>query len=634
MSTIFGIVGKQGREIDPKWIDIMLQDLLYSKPDRYATWKNRLAALGNLQIYNTPESLREKLPLVHPESGMVVCADARIDNREELAGGLPARELSELTDSDLFLRTYQQTGVACLNRLRGDYSLAVYHKKEHRLFLARDHFGMRPLFYYDHPEYFVFSSEIRAILVLPWVPKKLNTSWLAHFLVNSDEDAFETFYEDIRVVPPGHYLELTGRDPVIHQYWELTIPPLTTKKNDQEYMDEYKRLFDRAVAVRTRSAYPVGSELSGGLDSSSVVSLAQSHRKETGEDLHVFARVLPPGYQMQPGKEDHDEAREIELVCDFCGITNLHRITMAGQRISENIAKITGFLKTPVFSNYPVYNLNLIESAAKASVRTVLSGHGGDQMITNPGYFVYQDYLKARQYITLFRDIRAKGTPNERPVFAALMHLLKLRQRSGNQQEKRIRMKKFHRLGLHPDLISALNLEQIFRNNRDTAIFLPTGLPDLILKITARHMNLRIEATALASIGHHIEFRYPMFDVELVKFYLSLPSDLRYKNQTGRYIHRMAMKDALPPEIQMRKDKGGGINPGLYYLFSNDTALIRKSLTASLALNDVFIRSIFTPDKVQRLIQEEAELIFNHKAIVNKYFLLQPFINYLEEKFA
>ena len=208
MSAIFGIIDKSRQHLDQSWLQLMKADLSHGTPDRSATWNNETTALGNLLTFNTPESLTEILPFNHGESGLTICSDSRIDNRDDVANrlGISAAALKSVSDSALILETYRKWEMDCPGWLRGDIAFAVYHEREHQLFLARDHFGMKPIYYFDHPRYFVFSSELRGILALPFFEKNLNTPWLLDFLINVPRYENDTFYQGIHTLPPWAWL--------------------------------------------------------------------------------------------------------------------------------------------------------------------------------------------------------------------------------------------------------------------------------------------------------------------------------------------------------------------------------------------------------------------------------------------
>jgi asparagine synthase (glutamine-hydrolysing) len=635
MSIIFGIFDKTGQGFDKSWIETMKMDLSHGNPDRTAIWQNPQAAFGNLAIFNTPESLHEILPFKDSGSGLVITSDARIDNRNQIAGKLKidAAILKNLPDSQLILRAYQKWGIDCVSNLRGDFSFAIFDESKHRLFIARDHFGMKPLFYFDHTDFFVFSSELRGILTLPFFEKRLNEDWFLDFLINTTRKEFDTFYEGIFAVPSGHHLIIEHGKVTLQKYWELAVPERLNYKNNQEYVEGYKELFDASVKNRIRSAYPVGAELSGGLDSSSIVAVAQKFLGTKNNGLHVFSRVLPK-IKNPNLDDDDDESTEIKLVCDFCGITNIHWVTMENQKITENIRQIIQVNQAPFMSNYAAYNLNAHHYAKTSGVRTILSGHGGDQMLSNPADFVYNDYVSQHRYFKLYSDIRAKGTIHELEMLKSLKYFLSMfvkRKRSSNKSNE---PKKFYKYGIDESFARKHQLIEKYLQNRKTELFAIKNRDDLILKITKKHMIDRIEITNLMAAQENIEFRYPLFDVDLITFYLAVPDEMKYKFRQGRYLHRAALQGSLPPAIQWRKDKHGTINPGLARIFANDSTAIKTSFEHFIGDNMMQSIPIFDLKKIEKLIAEPDENLFDYKSVINKFFQLKSFEKKFEKKFG
>ncbi|MCX6307168.1 MAG: asparagine synthase-related protein [Bacteroidetes bacterium] len=636
MSTIFGIIDKSGQGFDRQWLELMGADLAHGNPDHSGLWQNGNAGIGNLQVFNTPESLKEILPHEDFESGVAICSDSRIDNRSQLAGLLRINEgeLRTMSDSSLILKAWQKWETGCCAYLRGDFSFGIYDIRSYRFFLARDHFGMRPLFYYDHPRFFIFSTELRGILALPFFNREVNNVWLLDFLINVDREARDTFYKGILSLPPGHSITIGNGNVSLDKYWELALPEKQEKKTDREYIEGYKTLFAKAVKDRTRSAYPVGAELSGGLDSSSVVSFAQEQMPADHEQLHVFARVLPDRKLPDQEKDNDDETSGINLVCNFCGIGNPHLITMEGEKISDNISSVVDVLRSPYASNYAAYNLAIHHKARSAGIRTMLSGHGGDQMVTSPAAFVYHDYYKKHRYLTLLNEIQARGTPQELPILQSIKHLLNMRPAGNGSGKKRSELKKMLKYGLNPELVRQYNLEHNYLKQRETAILMTSNLQELILKITNRHMNDRIETTALTAGHDSIEYRYPMYDVDLIGYYLSVPDELRRRFRVGRYLHRIAMQGHLPEPIIWRQDKHVTINPGLSLLFSNDSIRIKEVLSEIIRDGESCFSRIFNPEAVNHLLLDKDPNMLNYKSLINKYFQLYRFKNIVENIFA
>src|SRR5262245_10430097 len=198
MSAIVGIYFMDGRAADHNTINQMLERVKHRGPDRAGVWCESSVGLGHRMLLTTSESLHEKAPLVSKSGDIALTADARIDNRDELINALglgqsPSREMS---DSELIVAAYERWGERCPERLLGDFAFAIFDKRRRSLFCARDHFGVKPFYYYYSGRAFVFASEIKAIFSLREVPQQVNEPRIADYLVHVLEgfDKSITFY--------------------------------------------------------------------------------------------------------------------------------------------------------------------------------------------------------------------------------------------------------------------------------------------------------------------------------------------------------------------------------------------------------------------------------------------------------
>src|SRR3989442_1012999 len=203
VSGIAGLWRLDGRPTEPAELDRMLARLAHRGPDGAGAWRHGPVALGHRMLHTTPESLRECQPLVGTTGDLVLVADARIDNRAELCPLLPAP--SDATDAELILAAYERWGEHCPEHLLGDFAFAIWDGRAQRLFCARDHFGVKPLYYHHRPSrLFAFASEIKGLLALADIPRRLNETRVAAYLVPLFEDKEVTFYEEIVRLPPAH----------------------------------------------------------------------------------------------------------------------------------------------------------------------------------------------------------------------------------------------------------------------------------------------------------------------------------------------------------------------------------------------------------------------------------------------
>ncbi len=279
MSAIVGIYYLDNRPVNSLHLDHMLKSLAHRGPDGAEAWQEGPIGLGHGRLWTTPESVQEKLPLVNKTGDFILTADARIDNRNELIAALEVtdRPSHEITDGELILRAYERWGEYCPEKLLGDFAFALWDRRRQVLFCARDPFGVKPFYYYHSDRIFAFASEIKALLCLPEVPRRLNEVRVADYLLSILEDKVITFYWEIFRLPPGHGMTVGRERVLIRSYWSLDPTYAIRYDSNEEYAEAFHDLFREAVCCRLRSAFPIGSTLSGGLDSSSVVCMARKN---------------------------------------------------------------------------------------------------------------------------------------------------------------------------------------------------------------------------------------------------------------------------------------------------------------------------------------------------------------------
>ena len=223
MSGVAGVYFLDGRPVDRGLLERMTDSITHRGPDGVGIWNSGPVGLGHRMLWTTPESLHEQLPLEDKTAKIVLTADARIDNRDELMAvlDLPRNTEREISDGELILSAYEKWGEQCPEKLVGDFAFAIWDERKQRLFLARDHFGVKPLYYYRSDRVFVFASEIKALLCLPEVPRRLNEARVADYLTVMMEDKTVTFYREIFRLPAGHSMTVSREGAPARPYWAL-----------------------------------------------------------------------------------------------------------------------------------------------------------------------------------------------------------------------------------------------------------------------------------------------------------------------------------------------------------------------------------------------------------------------------
>jgi len=258
MSSITGIFYRDGQTVKPEIITKMNNRLAHRGPDGSSVWNKGPIGFGHQMLWTTSESLHEKLPFNDEKSGLIITADARIDNRKELSEELGIEDKEEISDSYYILKSYEKWGERCPKYLLGDFSFAIWDENEEKLFCARDHMGIKSFYYYLNENIFVFGTEIKALFVIKEVPYELNERKLALFLIKDILDKNMTFYEMINGLEPSHSLTLTKSGASIKQYWNLDPKKEIIMDSDEEYFQTFKDIFNEAVKCRLRSNFPIG----------------------------------------------------------------------------------------------------------------------------------------------------------------------------------------------------------------------------------------------------------------------------------------------------------------------------------------------------------------------------------------
>ena len=282
----------------------MLDSLAHRGSDCKGMWIDKVIGLGNRMFWTTPESIHEKLPLKSRCGNYVITCDARIDNRDDLISALGLEKAPDevLCDSQVILAAYEKWGEDCPCKLLGDFAFAIWNQRNCSLFCARDPVGVKPFYYHLSDRWFGFASEIKALIALPGTPRRLDEIRVADFLAPIVANQERTFYQDIKRLPPAYTLLVLNNQnkSQLKQYWKFNPEIELTLASEEEYIETFKTLFIEAVRCRLRSAFPIGSTLSGGLDSSSIAVTAGKILECKGQQLHTMSAIFPQAAKFDP----------------------------------------------------------------------------------------------------------------------------------------------------------------------------------------------------------------------------------------------------------------------------------------------------------------------------------------------
>lgn len=599
MSAVIGLFHHNGQPVDRSVFGEMVSILKHRGPDGSGVWFGDGVGLGHQMLHTTPESLLENLPMANDMQSIVLTADARIDNRDALCRLLdvPAAETRQVTDSMLILKAYERWGTACPEKLLGAFAFAIWDVKRQRLFCARDHYGLKPFYYCHLPgKFFAFATELKAILQIPEVPRQLNESAIAdHLLAPIDIDATITFYKDIQRLAPAHSIEVDAEGLSFHRYWALDPTREISRSSDEAYAEELRNLFEEAVACRTRSAYPVGAMLSGGLDSSSIVSMA-AQRKQAGESpLYTYSAVFDKMRQS-------DERHYIKMVTDKYG-DRLSPQMVAADTLSplRRYDDMLWHQDSAIQAGNLYFFWSLYEQAQQDGVRVILDGFDGDTTLSH-GIGYLHELAQKRQWSKLVHEVRSHGVRWQKPwkgmawqwfreyEVAPIAKRLKL----ANSARKAVK-RKYHAVMRKSVPATAAMTWQHVLNQRFSKKLYDVVSPQRAMPTSERAehhyllsrpiMHRIIEVWESAAAASGLELRLPFCDIRLMEYCLALPPQQKRRDGWSRVVMRNAMDGILPPGIQWRADKGNlaaGFDHGLLIKAKEDLNRMIQSDTGGV----------------------------------------------------
>jgi asparagine synthase (glutamine-hydrolysing) len=598
MSGIAGILQLDGQPASPQALCGMSAALAHRGPDASGAVTDGVVGLAHRLLWSTPESTRETQPLVHRTGNWILVADARLDNRDDLCPALGLSRGAEVSDGELILRAYEKWGARCPEHLLGDFAFVVWDRHARKLFCARDAMGVKPFYYFHSGRVFAFASEVKALFALPEVPRQIDPEQVALYLEGTIDDRERTLYEGIYRLPAAHTMEVDLHRVRRSQYWTLDATRELRLGNDEEYAQRFREIFQDAVGVRIRSAYPVGAALSGGLDSSAIVCMARHIQGAAGTSsgLQTFSLVFPS----LPDRELKliDERSYMDSVVRGGGLRP-HFIRGDELTPLADLPVALRHLDEP----YPAPNLYLhwamYRAAHDRGARVFLDGFDGDTTVSH-GLGRLGMLVSSGRWDAFEAEVRALSARREmHPAFVlphyGLPYLESLARsgrwlawaRAARELTTRFDVPRRAALidrGLLPLIPSPLLAAYRTVRGR-TAEVSSLVAPNLARQLRARareqdhdcaftkgpqateresHLEglsqpvyqLMLEVADKSAAAFDLEPRYPFFDRRLIEFCLALPAEQKLSGGWPRVVFRRAMEGILPPEIQWRSNKG------------------------------------------------------------------------------
>lgn len=554
MSGIAGLLCLDGAPADPAALERMAAALRHRGPDRQGRWHGGPVAMSHGMLHTTSESLEERQPLVSDDGGLCLTLDGRVDNREALRSALLAAGARPRfdTDAELVLQAYAAWGVACADRILGDFAFAIWDRPHRRLLCARDPLGMKPLYYRQGGSTLRWASELDALTEDPLAPLAPNEGMVGEHLAGLVTHLEETVWRGIRRVPPGHALVVDAGGIRAVRHWRVDPAREIRYGRDDEYAEHLLEILTGALRCRLRSHRPVGAHLSGGMDSSSLVASAQRlFRQGLVADLgfETFSFVYP-GLSC-------DESPHIRAVVDAFGLkANMVDYvrpdpgswTRQSRRHRDLTAIPDGGAATAHF----------FALARERGMRVMLTGYGGNEWLEGTPLHL-ADLLARFRLGALVRQARADMDFAGYPSLAStiwgggLLPLVPPKARRlagrllGRSGVPRWIEPGFARATALADRIRPVEPEPPFRTHAQRAIY-RAG--------TSGSQVYSNEICERSAAEHELEERHPYHDRRLVEFMLAVPEEQRWHGPETKRTLRRAMRGLLPEAVRRRHVQG------------------------------------------------------------------------------
>ncbi len=473
------------------------------------------------------------------------------------------------------LDLYKKYDIKLFTHLKGEFSFGIWDKQKQTFFGGRDRIGVKPFYYYNDDDIFIYSSTLKFIKEY-FGFTELNEYWIADALSGIVYDKTSTQFEKIFRMPPAHYMLVSKEKFEIKRYWELKINKIENIGEEEAIAMFREKLFH---AVNSRFfPHITGTELSGGLDSSGVTSIAAIRAKETNSKLYSYSQRLADKYlgKIPPYK---DEREYSDAVAEMYPNIILRPITAEDRGIIEPMKKVIDIIGAPV-SNHLSYLFDVMfETAQKDNVKIILSGYGGDEIVSNSGSYYLKDLAINKKWKLL------KKVMNKPFLSKPFIHLFlskttptiiniyrKINNKYSWQREK------FNNLFLNNELIKKTNATKRYWKRY---YFNPNNSFDnyQLLNFNEHYIQNRLETLGEVSKHYNIEQSHPLLDIELIDTFINLPNKYKYKHSNDRLLFRNSLKNILPLKIGCRKNKTIATEPNHLIRLINDINKIDSNVS-------------------------------------------------------
>ncbi|HLK68128.1 MAG TPA: asparagine synthase (glutamine-hydrolyzing) [Bryobacteraceae bacterium] len=557
MCGIAGMMSLEGRPVLEQEVRDMCTSITHRGPDDHGYYVTPEVGLGMRRL-SIIDIASGRQPVRNEDGTVWVVYNGEIYNFRELRWDLEARGhvFYTHTDTEAIVHLYEEYGKGLVDHLRGMYAFALWDQRKKQLLIGRDRLGIKPLYYTEAGGRLLFASELKSILQMPEVERKLNWSAVSHLFSYLSTPPTEAILDGVHKLEPGHTLTASpGRTPVVERYWDVRFEP--EEGRDLGYfVSRTRELLDESVRLHMVSDVPVGAFLSGGIDSSAVVATAAGH---TAGPLQTFSI----GFREAEYNElEHARAVAAKFRTDH------HELTLGPEGLGE-LETLAWHLDEP-FGDSSAIPTYMVSKLAARKVKVVLSGDGGDELFAGyEKYLVEQKERSYRQLPAFARSLLAtvsRSMPDGMKGRNLLRHMSMAgaeRYLDAGTLFRREDLKKLFR----PEVFEMVAPYEPWRSK---AACMESGNGNWLSALQRLDVKNYLPLDILTkvdrmSMAHSIETRVPLLDHKLVEFAATIPPEMNLHNGTTKYVLKQAMRGILPDSIIDRPKQGFAVPLGYWF---------------------------------------------------------------------
>jgi len=592
-------------------------------PDDSGLWERRFPdgsyiGLGSRRLAIIDLSANGHMPMCNEDGSVWITYNGEIYNFAELRRELQSKghRFASNTDTEVVIHLYEEDGPDCVKRLNGMFAFAVCDLRSGipTLFLARDHFGVKPFYYFHQGRRFAFGSEIKALLEVPGIEAELDAESLHQYLTFLWVPDPKTMFRGIYKLPAGHYALFHDGQLSISKYWDLTFPAADVpyRRSEEDLAEEIRQRFRSSVRAQTISDVPIGAFLSAGLDSSSIVAMMS----QASQPVRTYTITFPPKYRI--GENTLDDPDVPARLARHLGCEN-HCIVVEPD-VADLLPRLTWHMDEPT-ADPAIIAAYLVCREARKQATVLLSGVGGDELFAGYRKHAAHYWAQAYQHIPSVARRLMEGFLAAAPSLRGTP--MKGRVRLVKKMIRSASLSAADRFGMNctyldaqqksdlyaPALWDELSISDASMRHRDS--FMRVQDADFLnqmlyvdTKIFLASLNLTYNDKM--SMASSVEVRVPFLDRELAEFVAwNVPPHLKLKGffrPTTKYVFRKAMQGVLPREV-LQQPKAGFAAPIDYWLAHDLKEMVGDLLSESRLRQ----RGLFRPKAVHAFIDQHRD---------------------------